>query len=191
MQFCDLHSHSDFSIFDGFATIDDKIKRAKELGYTALAMTEHGTTTGLMEFYLQCKKADLKPILGYEGYFSFETSIKGGNTYHILLLAKNLTGYRNLMKLASRGTENFYRKPRIGLEDLKQYHDGIICSTACIGGVLSCEEPEKIAKELRSIFKDDFYLEIQPHNFKEQKEYNTKVIGLGKKLKIPVIITEV
>ena len=189
MSFCDLHTHSDYSIFDGFATIEDKIKRAKELGYTALAMTEHGTTTGLMEFYLQCKKADLKPILGYEGYFSFETSIKGSNTYHILLLAKNLTGYRNLMKLATRGTENFYRKPRIGIEDLKQYHDGIICSTACIGGVLSCEEPEKIAKELYSIFKEDFYLEIQPHNFKEQKEYNTKVVRLGKKLKIPVIIT--
>ena len=92
-HFGDLHSHSDYSIFDGFAKIDDKIQRAKELGYTALAMTEHGTTTGLMEFYLKCKKEGIVPILGYEGYFTNEPDINGGETYHIILLAKNSEGY--------------------------------------------------------------------------------------------------
>lgn len=177
------------SIFDGFATIDAKIARAKELGYSALAMTEHGTTTGLMEFYLKCKKEGLKPILGYEGYFSFEPDVKGGNTYHILLLAKNLIGYRNLMKIATYGTKHFYRKPRIGLEILKECHEGIICSTACIAGVLSSEEPISIANQLKEIFSDDFYFEVQPHKFKEQYEYNDKVFKLGKELNIPVIIT--
>ena len=155
-NFCDLHSHSDYSIFDGFATIPDKIKRAKELGYTALAMTEHGTTTGLMEFYLECNKAGIKPILGYEGYFTIEPDIKGGKTYHILLLCKEITGYRNLMKIASYGTEHFYRKPRIGFEILEECHEGLICSTACIAGVLSCERPDNMIHDLHKIFGEDF-----------------------------------
>ena len=189
MNFCDLHSHSDFSIFDGFATIDDKIKRAKELGYTALAMTEHGTTTGLMEFYLKCKKEGLKPVLGYEGYFAIEPEVKGGQTYHILLLCKNLTGYRNLMKIATYGTEHFYRKPRIGFEILAECHEGLICSTACIAGVLSHENPDNMIHDLHKIFGDDFYLEIQPHDFPEQYEYNKKVRELGDKYNVPIIIT--
>lgn len=189
MNFCDLHSHSDFSLFDGFATVDDKIKRAKELKYDALAMTEHGTTTGLMEHYLKCKENDLKPILGYEGYFTFEPDVKGGETYHILLLCKDLTGYRNLMKIATYGTEHFYRKPRIGFDILRECHEGLICSTACIAGVLSCEDNVAMIDELYGIFGDDFYLEVQPHKFKEQYEYNDMVFRLGKEHNIPVIIT--
>lgn len=190
MDFCSLHTHSDFSIFDAFATIEDKIKRAKELGYTALAMTEHGTTTGLMEFYLACHKENLKPILGYEGYFTFEPDVKGGQTYHILLLAKDLVGYRNLMKLATYGTEHFYRKPRIGYEALRMYHEGIICTTACIAGVLSVEEPLEMIRELKSIFGDDFYLEVQPHDFPEQYTYNDKVFMLGIETGTKVIVTD-
>lgn len=188
-NFCDLHSHSDYSIFDGFATIPNKIKRAKELGYTALAMTEHGTTTGLMEFYLECNKAGIKPILGYEGYFTVEPDIKGGKTYHILLLCKDITGYRNLMKIASYGTEHFYRKPRIGFGILEECHEGLICSTACIAGVLSCERPDNMIHDLHKIFGEDFYLEVQPHKFKEQYEYNEKVFNLGKEFNIPIIVT--
>ena len=189
MGFCDLHSHSDYSIFDAFAKLDDKIQRAKELGYTALAMTEHGTTTGLMEHYLKCQKAGLKPILGYEGYFSFEPDIKAGNTYHILLLAKDLTGYKNLMKLATYGTEHFYKKPRIGFDILRECSEGIICSTACIGGILGCENPDEIIEEMVDIFGEDFYLEIQPHDFPEQHEYNKKVLALSDKHNIKTIIT--
>ena len=176
--------------FDAFAKIEDKIKRAKELGYDALAMTEHGTTTGLMEFYLTCKKEGIKPILGYEGYFTFEPDVKGGKTYHILLLAKDLTGYRNLMKLATYGTEHFYRKPRIGYDALRMYHDGIICTTACIAGVLSSEEPLEVITELKSIFGDDFYLEVQPHDFPEQYEYNTKVFKLAEETGTKVVVTD-
>lgn len=167
MEFGDLHSHSDYSIFDGFAKIDDKIKRAKELGYTALAMTEHGTTTGLMEFYLKCRDAGIKPILGYEGYFTEEPEVKGGDTYHLILLAKNLTGYKNLLRIASYGTRHFYRKPRIGIECLREYSEGIVCSTACIAGPMSSDNWETIYRDLKEIFGEDFYLEIQPHNFPE------------------------
>lgn len=188
-DFCDLHTHSDYSLHDGFAKIDDKIKRAKELGYNALAMTEHGTTTGLMELYKKCKANDLKPILGYEGYFSFEPDVKGGNTYHIILLAKDLTGYRNLMKIATYGTEHFYRKPRIGYDILKQCHEGIICSTACVAGVLSSEEPLRVIEELKNIFNDDFYIEVQPHDFEEQYEYNKKVVELAHQTNTKVIVT--
>lgn len=189
MQFCDLHSHSDFSIFDGFATIDDKIKRAKELGYTALAMTEHGTTTGLMEFYLKCNKEGIKPILGYEGYLSIEPDVQGGETYHILLLCKDLTGYRNLMKISTYASEHFYRKPRLGFEILNECKEGLICSTACIAGVLSHDRPDNMIYDLHKIFGNDFYLEVQPHKFKEQYEYNSMVFDLSEKYNIPVIIT--
>lgn len=188
-HFGDLHSHSDYSIFDGFAKIDDKIQRAKELGYTALAMTEHGTTTGLMEFYLKCKKEGLLPILGYEGYFTNEPDINGGETYHIILLAKNLEGYKNILRLATYGSNHFYRKPRIGIEALRKYHEGVICSTACVAGVLSAENYAYIANELSNIFGDDFYLEIQPHNFPEQHEYNLRVLELSNTTGIPMIIT--
>ena len=190
MDFCSLHSHSDFSIFDGFAKLDDKITRAKELGYTALAMTEHGTTTGLMEFYLKCKNNGLKPILGYEGYFCFEPEIKGGTTYHIILLAKNLVGYRNIMKLATYGTEHFYKKPRIGFEALRKYHEGIICTTACIAGILAVEEPLEMIKEMKSIFGEDFYLEVQPHDFPEQYIYNDKVFELAEQTNTKVVVTD-
>lgn len=187
--FGDLHGHTSASIFDGFAKIEDKIARAKELGYDALAMTEHGTTTCLMEFYMKCRESGIKPILGYEGYFSFEPDIKGGDTYHIILLCKDLTGYRNLMKIATYGTEHFYRKPRIGFDILRECHEGIICSTACIAGVLSCEDKVAMIHELHNIFGDDFYLEVQPHKFQEQYEYNDMVFKLGEEHNIPVIIT--
>lgn len=187
--FGDLHSHSDFSIFDGFAKLDDKIARAKELGYQALAMTEHGTTTGLMEFYLKCKKEGIIPVLGYEGYFSYEPTVKGNPTYHILLLAKNLEGYRNILSIASYGSKYFYRKPIIGLDCLKEFHEGVICSTACIAGILNTENHAYIIDEMRNIFGEDFYFEIQPHDFPEQHEYNKKVMALSKEYGIKTIIT--
>ena len=189
MEFGDLHSHSDYSIFDGFAKIDDKIKRAKELGYTALAMTEHGTTTGLMEFYLKCRDSGIKPILGYEGYFTEEPDVKGGDTYHLILLAKNLTGYNNLLRIASYGTRHFYRKPRIGIECLRKYSEGIICSTACVAGVMSSDNWQGIFTDLKEIFRDDFYLEIQPHNFPEQYEYNDFILRVAKESNTKVIVT--
>jgi len=189
MVFGDLHSHSDYSIFDGFAKIEDKISKAIELGYTALGMTEHGTTTGLIPFYKECKKQGIKPVLGYEGYFTMEPEVKGGETFHILLLAKDLIGYRNLMKIATYGTNHFYRKPRIGIEILQLCHEGIICSTACVAGIMVHPEESMISDILQSIFQDDFYYEIQPHDFELQKTYNLDIINKSLQRGIKTIIT--
>lgn len=186
--FGDLHSHTDYSIFDGFAKIEDKVARAKELGYGALAITDHGTTTGLVPFYKECVSQGIKPILGYEAYFSFAPEVQGGDTYHLLLLAKDLTGYRNILKIATWATEHFYRKPRIGMQALREFHQGVICTTACIGGIFGTDKWEETRDELVSIFGDDFYLEVQPHDFPEQIEYNKKIIEESQKTGIKTII---
>ena len=118
MSFANMHCHTDYSVFDGFAKLEELVARAKELGYPALAISDHGTTTGLVAFYQECRKQGIKPILGYEAYLVDNVNVKSDAMYHLLILAKNLTGYRNLLKLATIGTENFYKKPRIDLKAL-------------------------------------------------------------------------
>lgn len=189
MEFGDLHSHTDYSIFDGFAKIEEKISRAKELGYTALAMTDHGTTTGLVPFYKECKKQGIKPILGYEGYFCLEPDVPAGETYHILLLAKDIVGYRNILKISTYASEHFYRKPRLGIDILRECHEGVIVSTACVGGIRNVAEWDSLREELRGIFGEDFYLEIQPHDFPEQVTYNNDVVEESKRTGIPCLVT--
>ena len=169
-SFVNLHQHSDYSIGDGYCTLDEIIERGKELGYKAVALTDHGTTTGLYAFYQKCKKAGIKPILGMEGYFCPEPEMKSGENSHILLIAKDINGLRNLYKLSSIGAKQFYKKPRIGIEDLRKYHEGLICTTACIAGFFN-RYPGSV-EEIAKIFGDDFYMEVQPHEFEEQKEYN-------------------
>ena len=173
-MFSNLHTHTDYSLHDGYAKIPDLISRAKELGYPALAITDHGTVTGLIDFYEECKKQGVKPILGCEFYYTNEITVKEAPTYHLLILAKDNIGYKNMMKLDTYAHEHFYRKPRIGIEALKQYHEGLICTTACIAGPLSASEPESLYNNLLEIFGDDLYIEIQPHDFQEQIEYNEK-----------------
>lgn len=186
-MFVNLHQHSDYSLNDGYCTVEEIIARAKELGYNAAALTDHGTTTGLYNFYKQCKKAGIKPILGMEGYYCPDVTVRGGETAHILLIAKDINGLRNLYKLSTAGANQFYRKPRIGIKDLQNYHDGIICTTACIAGVLN-KFPSDV-KKIAEIFGDDFYLEVQPHEFEEQKEYNRRVLATSNVFGYPVIVT--
>lgn len=176
-MFSNLHAHTDYSLHDGYAKIPDLVSRAKELGYPALAITDHGTVTGLIDFYEECKKQGVKPILGCEFYYTNEITVKEAPTYHLLILAKDNEGYKNMMKLDTYAHEHFYRKPRIGIEAIKQYHEGLICTTACIAGPLSSPEPDSLYNDLLEIFGDDLYIEIQPHNFPEQIEYNEKWKG--------------
>lgn len=183
---CNLHAHSDYSLHDGFAKIPDMVFRAKELDWEAVALTDHGTVTGLIDFYQECKKENIKPILGCEFYLCEDASVKGGGYYHLILLAKDIVGFRNLMKLDTLAHKNFYKKPRIDLSILKEHCEGLICTTACVAGPLSSEGWEEYIDSLSQLFKDDFYLEFQPHSFEEQIEYNKKWWYLSEKVK-PII----
>lgn len=179
-MFSNLHQHTDYSLHDAFCTIPDLVGRAKDLGYPALAITDHGTCTGIIDFYQECKKQGVKPILGCEFYLASEITVNGCDTYHLVILAKDIKGYRNMMKLDTYAHEHFYRKPRISFEALEQYHEGLVCTTACVAGPLSAENADEMYSRLLSIFGDDLYVEIQPHNFPEQLEYNKKWENLGK-----------
>lgn len=183
---CNLHAHSDYSLHDGFAKIPDMVFRAKELDWEAIALTDHGTVTGLIDFYQECKKENIKPILGCEFYLCEDASVKGGGYYHLILLARDIVGFRNLMKLDTLAHKNFYKKPRIDLSILKEHCEGLICTTACVAGPLSSEGWEEYIDSLSQLFKDDFYVEFQPHSFEEQVEYNEEWWHLSEKTK-PII----
>ncbi len=206
MKFIHLHNHSDYSILDGGITIDRLIARAKDLGMPGVAITDHGNMFGAIEFYQKAKKAGIKPIIGQEFYMSPGSRFKkesakaegGENAYHLILLAKNEAGYRNLLKLSSIGyTEGFYYKPRIDMEVLEKYSQGLICSTACIAGqipvhILKGENSMAIemAGRLNEIFgRDNFYLEMQYHNIQEQAVVNKELIKMSSALGIPLIAT--
>lgn len=171
-MFSNLHQHTDYSSHDALAKLPELIGKAKELGYPALAITDHGTVTGVIDFYQECKKQGIKPILGCEFYFTREITVQDSSTYHLILLAKDNEGYKNLMKLDTYAHAHFYKKPRIGIEALMQYSKGLVCTTACIAGPLSCDDPLDVANDLYDIFLDDFYIELQPHDFEEQVAYN-------------------
>ena len=192
MNYVSLHTHSCFSLRDGYATLKENIARAKELGMTALACTEHGTTTGLIEFYRECKKEGIKPILGVEAYFCEEHYIRDRDlTCHLVLLAKNNTGYHNILKMMSIAStdEYFFYRPRIDMDLLKQYHEGIICMTACRGGVFKLENYREIVKDLWSLFGDDFYVEIQSAKEDEQTEFNHRLIDFADAKGMQLVVT--
>lgn len=190
MNFTDLHSHSFYSRRDAYSSLEERIQRAKEIGYSAVSLTDHGTTSGLTSHYLACQKADIKPILGMEGYFSYDLDVKTRDNYHLILLAKNTEGLYNLRRLSTFGAYHHYYKPLIDYNALRKYSEGIIVSTACVAGPLRNEllRDEFIAT-MTDIFKDDFYLEIQPHDFPLQWKYNKVVEELGKQYNIPIIVT--
>lgn len=179
-MFSNLHGHTDYSLHDALCTVPDLVSKAKELGYPALAITDHGTCTGLIDFYQECKKQGIKPILGCEFYLASEITIDGCDTYHLIILAKDINGYRNMMKLDTYAHEHFYRKPRISFEALEKWHEGLVCTTACVAGPLSASNAEEMYSHLLSIFGEDLYVELQPHDFQEQYEYNEKWKNLGK-----------
>jgi len=204
MQYISLHTHSHFSLFDGIATPEEYIDRAVELGMPALALTDHGTLSGHRELYRVAKAKGVKPILGVEGYMCadrFDTRDKSERTgqldlvyNHIILLAKNQTGLENLNKINEIAwTEGFFKKPRFDFEILEKYSEGIIVTSACPSSVLvkALEENEfAVAKKhiewFKRVFKDDYYIEVMPHN---TAEINKQLIALADEFKIKVVVT--
>ena len=209
-EFIHLHNHSHYSLQDGACTIDALVQAAKKFNMQSVALTDHGVMYGIAEFYNTATKAGIKPILGMEAYIVEEgsrfkkSSDYGGNGTkkkkhynHLILLAKNKQGYKNLSKLSTLGhTEGFYYKPRIDLELLKQYSEGLICTTACIGGIVSShlvkgniDKARSVAKTYKEIFEDDFYLEIQDHGLEVDKVVLEWMPKLSKELKINLVAT--
>ncbi|MDR0971603.1 MAG: DNA polymerase III subunit alpha [Bacteroidales bacterium] len=201
-KFTHLHVHTRYSILDGAASIKGLIDKVKALGMDSLAITDHGNLYGVFEFYKTAKDNGIKPLLGCEMYVARGSRFDRDSHYmsgdHLILIAKNLKGYENLMKLSSLSFEKeaFYRTPRIDKELLFQYSEGLICSTACLGGILpqlilngSEKEAEKILLEYKDVFKDDYYIELQRHNLKEQEEVNPVLIELATRNNVKIIAT--
>ncbi len=203
-DFIHLHNHTEYSLLDGLAKVKEMAKRARELDMDALAITDHGNMYGVVNFYKACIEEGIKPIIGCEIYMSKRSrhdKVSGldSDSTHLVLLAKNLQGYKNLMKIVSIAhLEGFYYKPRADLEVLEKYSEGLICLTACIRGFIAnpiLENDEKEAtdriKALHKIFpQDHLYLEIQKHtNLKEQEIVNKKLIDYSKKFGIPLVAT--
>ena len=200
-EFVHLHIHSEFSLLDGANRIKDLPVRAKELGMKAMAITDHGVMYGAIDFYKACKKEGIKPIIGCEVYVAprsrFDKEPIDKQYYHLILLAKNNQGYKNLSKLVSIGfTEGYYYKPRIDLEVLEKYHEGLICLSACLAGAVNqallngqTEKAEEIALWHKRVFGEDYYIEIQNKGIREQVLANQKLVQLARKLDIPLVAT--
>ena len=201
-NFVHLHIHSEFSLLDGANRIKDLPVRAKELGMDAMAITDHGAMFGAIDFYKACKTNGIKPIIGCEVYVAPRSRTdKDPNLdskySHLILLAKDNEGYKNLAQLVSIGyVEGFYYKPRIDHEVLEKYHEGLICLSACLAGEVNqailendMEKAKKAALWHKSIFDDDYYLEIQNNGIKEQVLANQKLIELSRELNIPLVAT--
>lgn len=201
-DFVHLHIHSEFSLLDGANRIKDLPVRAKELGMNAIALTDHGVMYGVIDFYKACKKEGIKPIIGCEVYVAprsrFDKEPNIDNKYnHLILLAKNNEGYKNLSKLVSIGfVDGYYYKPRIDLEVLEKYHEGLICLSGCLAGSLNQallngnnEKAEEIALWHKRVFGEDYYIEVQNNGLQEQVLANQKLIQLARKLDIPLAAT--
>ena len=201
-KFVHLHNHSHYSILDGVAKIEELVKKTKECGFDAIAITEHGNLFSAMEFYKTCKLNDIKPIIGCEVYVApksrFEKD-KDEKYYHLVLLAKDYEGYKNLIKISSKGyLEGFYYRPRVDKEVLAEYSKGLIALTACLGGeiptlILEGDDEQKLLKEVdwyvSTFGRENFFFELQDHNIREEKIVNKKLIELSKKLNINVVAT--
>lgn len=203
-QFTHLHNHTHYSLLDGACTPEKLIKAAVEDGQEAIALTDHGVMFGCYDFYKQAKKAGIKPILGCEVYVANgsrfdkdnrKAGVKKRNYYHLVLLAKNNIGYKNLMKLVSFGfTEGFYYKPRIDTDLLEQYSEGLIAMSACLAGVVNAhivagdmDEAVNTAKWYKGVFGDDFYLELQNHELDLDGLILEKVPKIAKDLSIKLV----
>ena len=201
-KFVHLHIHSEFSLLDGANRIKDLPVRAKELGMDSIAITDHGVMFGAIDFYRACKKEGVKPIIGCEVYVAprSRTDKQPGidnHYYHLILLAKNNEGYKNLSKLVSLSfVDGYYYKPRIDREILEKYHEGLICLSACLAGEVNQallsgqnEKAEQVALWHKKVFGDDYYIEIQNNGIKEQVLANQKLVQLARKLDIPLVAT--
>jgi DNA polymerase-3 subunit alpha len=199
-HFTHLHLHSDHSLLDGAITIDKLISFGKEHKLQALAITDHGNIFAAVKFFQQAKKAGIKPILGIEAYFTEDIKIKNAENkyYHLIILVENKTGYKNLCKLISHSYQDgFYFKPRIDYELLEKYNEGLIVTSACLGGhipsLLMNNEYEKAEERvdwfLRVFGSDRFYLEVQPEDQEEQKILNERIYKLSEKKRVQLVAT--
>ncbi len=204
MAFTHLHVHTEYSLLDGSNKIKEYVKRVKELGMDSAAITDHGVMYGVIDFYRAAREAGIKPILGCEVYVApnsrFDKELTGGEDryYHLVLLAENNTGYANLMKIVSRGfTEGYYYKPRVDMEVLNQYHEGIIALSACLAGEVQryickglVDEARKAAKKYEECFgKGNYFLEMQDHGIPEQRLVNTELMKMSREMDIPLVVT--
>lgn len=203
-NFVHLHVHSEYSLLDGACRISAMVNKAVEMGMPAVALTDHGVMYGAAEFYQKCKDKGINPIIGCEVYVAsgsrFDRSPRGADNhyYHLVLLAKDITGYRNLLKLVSKGfLEGFYYKPRVDRELLAEYNEGLIALTACLGGEIpeylrngQMDKARETAIAFRDIYgADNLYLELQDHGIEAQKAVNEGLIILSKELGIPLVAT--
>ena len=202
-RFVHLHNHTEYSLLDGANRIPDMVSRAAELGMEALAISDHGVMFGVMEFFWECQKQGIKPILGVEAYvapngYQKKTGREENETYHLLLLARNMEGYRNLCKLSSiAALEGYYYKPRIDHDLLRKYSKGLIGTSACLGSEI-CQEllegrydkAQYIAGQYNEIFGDgNFYIELQDHRLKGQERIREPLLKIARELKLPLIAT--
>ncbi len=207
-RFVHLHCHSHYSLLDGASSIDRLVERTTQHGMNALAITDHGNLHGALEFYRKAKSAGINPIIGYEAYVAphsrFDKRVIEGkeSSYHLTLLAKNRTGFRNLLKLASAAyLEGFYHKPRIDRELLADHHEGLICLSGCLSGEFACalrggrdeaegmEEAEAIAQWFHRLFGDRYFVEIMNNGMKLQQEVTERSIEIARRLGLPLVAT--
>ncbi|MDE5587621.1 MAG: DNA polymerase III subunit alpha [Acetatifactor sp.] len=204
MAFVHLHVHTEYSLLDGSNKIKEYVSRVKELGMDSAAITDHGAMYGVIDFYRAAREAGIKPILGCEVYVApnsrFDKELTGGEDryYHLVLLAENNRGYDNLVKIVSKGfTEGYYYKPRVDMEVLNEYHEGIIALSACLAGEVQryivkglTEEARKVARKYESCFgKGNYFLELQDHGLPEQRLVNTELLKMSRELDIPLVAT--
>lgn len=200
--FAHLHLHTEYSLLDGSAKISGIISRVKELGMKHVAITDHGSMYGCVDFYKEAKKAGIKPIIGCEIYVAAkDMHIKNqdpeNTTHHLVLLVKNETGYENLMKIVSEASlSGFYYKPRVDHAFLEKHSEGLICLSACLGGEVQeffnlgmPDKAKEAAKFYHGLFGEDYYLELQDHGLEEQRKVNKLNIALAKELGIPLVCT--
>uniref|UniRef100_UPI000593342C DNA polymerase III subunit alpha n=1 Tax=Gorillibacterium massiliense TaxID=1280390 RepID=UPI000593342C len=200
--FVHLHAHCEYSLLDGAARIGELVRQAADLGMPALALTDHGVMYGAIPFYKACKEAGIKPIIGCEVYMasgslSRKVSRQEQPNHHLVLLAKNETGYRNLMRLCSIGhLQGFHYKPRIDMEHLARYAEGLVCLSGCLNGEVpqlllqdKPKEARETAERYRAIFGEDYYLEIQDHGMLEQKKVVQGLVAISQETGIPLVAT--
>ncbi|MBR6293393.1 MAG: DNA polymerase III subunit alpha, partial [Lachnospiraceae bacterium] len=204
MAFTHLHVHTEYSLLDGSSKIGEIVRHAKELGQESLAITDHGVMYGVIDFYKKCLEVGIKPVIGCEIYvapgsrFEKEGSTGDDRYRHLVLLAKDDLGYHNLMKIVSRGfTEGFYYKPRVDLEVLKEFHEGVIALSACLAGEIPYylrrglyDEAKEAALRMLDIFGEgNFYLELQDHGIPEQALVNEQLVRMSRETGIPLVAT--